>query len=222
VEREEQELIEGGEHGHREWEIRDAEWEAMKKKWALAEREAKKRAERMERTVREARETQERFERKTKEEVMEKMKIATKRRAEREAAKKVEQEADREARQREEEEKKLTAPGIPSTWGSLLDKNNDRRGKTSGLSQKDESHGLPLIRIIPSVPDGIIDCADNVDFFTEEDSSGGAAEEVELHMPRTREEENGFIIPSNLSKAATPSETVGMGKFVCKGFHLLR
>ena len=136
--------------------------------------------------------------------------------------------ANREAKEREEEEKKkFTTSKTPSAWGSTIGKNNDRPRKTSGLSQKeqknewggawdfnsteqkDEPSGLPHI-ITASVPGSIFNGAGNM--FAKNDSPGGAGEEVELHTPLTKKGKNGISTPSNLSKVATPSETVDMDK----------
>jgi hypothetical protein len=191
-----------------------AELEAKK-----AEEEAKERADR------EARENAERV--KAEREAMEEAEREKERlEKEREAKDK----ADREAKQREEEEKKFTASKIPSPWGSTVGRNNDSSRKTSGFSQKgqknewgnswdfgsaekkDDSHGLPPI-ITSSVPGGIFDGAGNFDFLAKKDSPGGAGEEVELRTPLTKKGKNGLNTPPNLSKAATPSETVDMGGF---------
>ena len=104
-------------------------------------------------------------------------------------------------------------PGTPKL--SAVEKNNDHRRKTPGLSQKehenerggslgfgsaekkDESHGLPPT-ITSSVPGGIFDGAGNF--------------EVELRTPVTKKGNKGIDTPSNHSKVAAPSETVDMGK----------
>ena len=195
---------------------RDAKRKAVKEAREQVTQEAREKAERMAKE-KEEREEKERVER----EEREKIEREETEKAEREAKEK----ANCEAREREEEEKKIAASKIPSTWGPTVGEND--RSRTSGLSQKeqntkwasswdfgsaeqDEHSGLPPI-ITSSVPGGIFDGPGNLgdSFITGKNDSPGGAEEVELRTPLTKKGINDL---SNLSKIAIPTEPVGLGR----------
>lgn len=89
--------------------------------------------------------------------------------------------------------KKATPSNTPSTWGSW---------NSNSIGKKDESSGLSPV-ITSSVPG---------DSFGKEVSSGGSAEEVELHTPLTKKGKNRINTPSHLSIVTMSSETVDVDK----------
>ena len=201
------------------------------------EKEARERAEQEARETaeREAREKEEKRLKREEEERIEKERIENQRIEWEKKEAEAREKAEREAREREEEErKKLSASRIPSAWGSTVGKNGDRSRKTSSISpkeqknewgsnwgfgsteKKEESSNLPPI-ITSSVPGGIFEGAGHFDFFTNKDSpggggGGGGSEEVELRTPLTKKGKDAIHTPSNLPKAATPTENTDLGK----------